>query len=67
MQEYHYEIKAKAGNQNGQADALSRKEENESTKTKETTLVFKSIQPGVDKKTVLYNFHDHPTVGHFGV
>src|SRR5947209_15189642 len=36
MQEYHYEIKAKAGNQNGHADVLSRKEEDESTEEKET-------------------------------
>src|SRR5437588_3381144 len=67
MQEYHYEIKAKAGSQNGRADALSRKEEDESTENIETTLVFKAIQPGVDKKKVLYNFHDHATAGHFGV
>src|SRR5947209_7593783 len=67
MQEYHYEIKAKAGTQNGRADALSRKEEDESTENVETTLVFKAIQAGVDKKKVLYNFHDHATAGHFGV
>src|SRR5437660_9548039 len=53
MQEYHYEIKAKAGSQNGHADALSRKEEDESIESKETTLVFKSIEPGVNRKTVL--------------
>src|SRR5437588_12598203 len=67
MQEYHYEIKAKASSQNGQADTLSRKEEDESTEAKKTTLVFKSIEPGVNRKTVLYNFHDHSTAGHFGV
>src|SRR5437660_652752 len=67
MQEYHYEIKAKAGSQNGRADALSRKEEDESTERVETTLVLKAIQPGVDKKKVLYNCHDHATAGHFGV
>ena len=67
MQEYHYEIKAKAGNQNGHTNALSRKEEDESAKVKETTLVFKSIESGVDKRTVLYSFHDHPMAGHFGV
>src|SRR5438445_7936510 len=40
MQEYHYEIKAKAGVQNGCTDALSRKEEDEDTEVKETILVF---------------------------
>src|SRR5438309_6804040 len=67
MQEYHYEIKAKAGSQNGRVDALSRKEEDEGEEVKETMLVFKAIELGVDKKTVLYNFHDHPTVRHFDV
>src|SRR5947209_18792383 len=68
LQEQHYVLRQKkVGSQNGWADTLSRKEEDESMKEKESTLVFKAIQPGVDRKKVLYNFHDHATAGHFGV
>ena len=68
MQEYHYEIKAKAGAQNGHANALSRKKEDEGLNSEQILIqVINSVKLVFDKREVLLTFHDHMSAGHFGV
>ena len=54
--------------QNGHADVLSQKKENEVVDGEQMlTQVINSVEPVFDKKKVLFNFHNHMSSGHFEI